>query len=375
MFVLGRFEYILDVIGHHKGFPTDEAMVYDANELSEAAERLGIAVNDHFDSEIELLLNEAQDFCTTLANKHCFGMCQEELASYAPTYQRGDDIQLKPFFQQIKYFMSRYIAEQASIVSARGSNVHQTTAYIEAMQTNRGLFERLCRLAKPLFEHDIPLYDLLFEEFDVLAAKEEDHLEIYVGRDGVHAYAARLGEIAAREVVLSATGSLSPVQDAVHLLYMVHNSHTIKEDAVTKDEYVRGHFNTKANVQIFDSGYQGSVPADILRHLGYDGALLDERIHLLNAMGNPLRRLKGLEADQYIGDIENAPKPEAAADTLVRNSNGELHYRRDSVGLDEQFLFVVLRSMTIRHFWVNEYVQLKDKLGMPTRSYKSKVVE
>lgn len=353
------FESVLDIIGHQKGFPTDEATVYDAGELAEATEHLGITVNTNFDSEIELLLNDAQDFCTTLANGHCSGMCIDELVSYTPTYQRDEQMYLKPFFQQIKYFISRFVAEQASIVSARDSSVSQTAAYIDSMRTNRSLFERLRRLAKPLFDHDIPLYDMLFDEFDTLAARDDNHLEIYVGRDGVHAYAARLGEIAAREVVSNETGDLSPVQDAVNLLYMVHNSHTIKADTSTKEEYVRSHFDADASVQIFDSGYQGSVPADILRQLGYDGAMLDARIHLLNSMGNPMRRLKSLDGDQYIGDIENAPKPEAAADTLVRNAQGELQYRRDTVGIDEQFLFVVLRSMTIRHFWVKEYLRLK----------------
>ncbi len=353
------FESVLDMIGHQKGFPTDEVTVYDAGELSAATEHLGIIVDAHFDSEIEQLLNDAQDFCMTLANGHCSGMCDDELVSYAPTYQRDEETHLKPFFQQIKYFMSRFVAEQATILSARDGTDNQTAAFVDAMRTNRGLFERLRRLAKPLFEHDIPLYDMLFDEFDTLAAKDDNHLEIYVGRDGVHAYAARIGEIAAREVVSTETGNMSPVQDAVNLLYLVHNSHTIKADISTKAEYVRRHFDANASVQIFDSGYLGSVPADILCHLGYDGAMLDARIHLLNSMGNPMRRLRSLVADQYIGDIENAPKPEAAADTLVRNNLGELRYRRDTVGVDEQFLFGVLRSMTIRHFWVKEYLRLK----------------
>ncbi|HMT19124.1 MAG TPA: hypothetical protein PKD15_03765, partial [Candidatus Saccharibacteria bacterium] len=348
------FESIFEETALNEGLH-DTVQTFEQSALiGEVATKLGITADNQLACSVLNAHGEMRRFCFEVAQFGFSTMSDIEKASYHPDFSPEAQPELKPFYRQLMYLLSRYITERVDRELAFEPNTSRSVHFSQSIDASVETLASVQNHIRSLFEYDIPVYDRLFETFDTIAQVEPESTEAYLGRDGIHAYYGRLGAIAARE---SANNSSD---DAIRLLYFVYSSNIKQAPARAKKDYIAQHVRPSEVVQYFDTGYSGSIPEDIMQTLGHDRALIESRIHLLNSSnGNPARRVRTLEADHYVGDIEAMPKPEGTALGLIAGIDGKEHYVRDCSSLEEQLKFGVLRSMTIRHYWLREYSHQK----------------
>jgi hypothetical protein len=358
-------ETIFDFLEKDLGFTSDTHTYPDETSFSEATELLGVTVDDEFTNRAGRLLSEASSFCSQVVNSSFVVMTTAERATYSPDYERGD-IPVKPFFQQLQYLLARFVTERVdSFDTFQEGTKPSNQDYLDALSEGIYALFSLPAQTERLFTHDLPVYDLVFDVFDRRARTDEDHLEIYLGRDGMYAYYGRLGEVAARGDVSNVGPEFEENFNDTRFKYMVYSTNIKHQPLELRQQYIGQHVSDGDSPHFFDTGFRGSIPEDILRVLGYSDEETDARIHLLNSGHNPndARRLETLSHNVDIHGIEDSPKPENSSMELKIVAGGLLGYTASKTSLVEQFKYQVMRTMLIRHFWIKEHAAIRRVLG------------
>lgn len=358
------FEVLLDAETHRMGIPNEIQNIPTLQEEEDAYDYLGLEASDGFALELPNLVQGCVRLSQSIFYSSLPCMSELERNSYLPTDKR-ELAQLKPFTEQVKYFSSRYVVEAVSIPRHLSGRYTLSDNYLQAMVSCRVALRDILNKVKGVFKNDIELYDNLFSYFDENKVQDEQHLEVYLGRDGIFAFYARLGETAAKGSINSEVQNVT--EHPARLMYMVYSTSVRHEENSVKSEYIGQHFTDEDEPQFFDTGYRGTIPADILQLMGVSINEIDDRIHLLNSSGNKARRVRTQPDDASICFIEELPKPEESAHGLSING-GEVEYKTRANSLGEQLSHQIIRSMVIRHFWLKEHLKIKEKLdeiGIP----------
>jgi hypothetical protein len=351
------FENVLDIVGEQQGLPVDAHTHPDDELLKESLAMLGLDIDRKLEEDIKELLISAKLFCWYMSHPGYSSMSQLERDSYDPKYQRTEDQQLKPFFQQMKYFMSRFITEDVERAKHNGDSETTRNQYQTAIYRCSSLVEELRSHTHNLFVKDFKAYDTTFDSFDDSQRRDPSQVEIYLGRDGIHAYHGRLGELAARGDVAVEIQELDLPSTPTRTLYLVYSRNLTKFHEEAKRLYLAQQIPEGINPQFFDTGYNGSIPIDIIATLGMDTRNASDHINMLNSFIQE-RRVKGLEANIQIDDIECSPKMEDTSVKLAVGEDGIFRYEARVNPLREQFIAQVIRSITMRHFWAKERTEL-----------------
>jgi len=212
---------------------------------------------------------------------------------------------------------------------------------------------------------DIPLYDKLYAEFDELRKTGRSPLEVYLGRDGIFAYIGRKALDAARfsDLSVEARQKLTTAGAAIKInpLYLVYPS-KFRDDLLP--EVKREYLNYKGvkeetDAYFYDTGFQGSVPEQIMNLMGFSRDEIDSRIRLLSAKNayDKRRRLRGLPGDEdnAVYTIESYPQDEHTASGLLRDvDTGSIkHYAKPQDPV-EQLQFSMIKQALARHYWIQE---------------------
>lgn len=362
------FETVLDIVGDQHGFPTDGHSHPNEHDLQVSLNHLGLFLDTHTENTIVELLSVTQNVCFKLSRGTIVGMSETERKSYDPEYDRENTPQLKPFFQQLKYYVSRYIVE--SFDSHRHNKAFPKSNnqyYADAIAQCKNLLEDVFSEVQKIYQHHVPAYDVLFERFDELHREDDSNLEVYLGRDGIHAFHGRIGQIAARgDVELEVDELDAPSPERI--VYVVYNR-AIRDgygplSGVHRTNYIKQFISEDDSPQFFDTGFRGSIPEDIINRLELVGSM-NERIHLLDVMnGFEDRRVKGLTRNAAGNVIESAPKSEESADMLtIDPQSGLIKYIAVPACLEDQFKFQIGRSVLMRHYWAKENARITNSLG------------
>lgn len=193
----------------------------------------------------------------------------------------------------------------------------------------------------------ITAYTGVFEDLDELNFNQE----VFIGRDGVYMYYAREAQRLAREGQSADTLS----RHVILLDYPTNFIHTLTPNE--SKEYLHDHGITDVSNTVFiDTGYSGSVPEHILRHVFnvQDDAEVDKRIVLISSTLNNNRQSKGVQRRGGGGAavVEESPKPHQKSDGVYRNTKAK---KLESFALPETpealLMHDVIQFMVMRHFY------------------------
>lgn len=288
--------------------------------------------------------------------------------------EKAQDNQLKSFEKQLTYYLCRAIVT----MTERGSNP------VETLVNNRddliSLLGEVPQLVEDVYKTDIPLYDKVLEEFDEMRNENPDMLEVYLSRDGVFAYIARRAQAAARGIAVRNDSEI-PDRDGEEQTIVPkyknmlinramigrHDDYDIPQDFADYTEeqqemikttvrtYVKQSGLVDEDVHFFDTGYVGSIPAEILSALGFSEEEADKRIHLISAEDRE-RRSEGLwfNRNSAVDEIEHE-RPQATRSAKgFRSENGTLIPVVERSSADNVFLHQVIKHVIHRHFFYRE---------------------
>lgn len=210
------------------------------------------------------------------------------------------------------------------------------------------------------FDVDIPLYEKLFNELDQLRENGREPHEVYLGRDGIYAYVARraldIGQRRAmswqeRKAARQAGQALG--RNVKYLVY----PRAFRDHVATgaKEQYLRQNGVVRESDPIFyDTGFQGSIPEQILGILGYNHSEMDERMKLLSAPKEK-RRVKGIDEAQrntIVNKIEYNAKPEEVAVGLYKDPvTGKISPVAQPSSPEEQFMFGMVKAAISNYYY------------------------
>jgi len=187
---------------------------------------------------------------------------------------------------------------------------------------------------KKLYSEHFPLYDIAFSELDDMRDNEPGLLEVYLGRDGIYAYVARhaqwsvasdrekAGEWKEPKCITYPRLFIQSLQESEKLAYM-------QSRGITKDE----------KLVMFDLCYNGSVPEDMLKTLGYSESEVDDNIFMLSAH-DPRRRFQSINPkyDKMVADMQYGPKMEKRAVGLHSDpETGDIEVLAEATDPEDQF--------------------------------------
>jgi len=226
---------------------------------------------------------------------------------------------------------------------------------------------------------DIPKYELLFNELDDLSSSNKK-TELYIGRDGIYAYEARRAIDVAKRRKLTGDKIKRRKALEIHPKYINYNS-TIKENFKEEDRrrYLQDNgVYPEDDLIIFDTGYRGSIPEQILKTLGrkdYDD--IQSRVKILGtdfyegnedvdlaaspeeyekALKYRSRIIKGIKNNlanyEHVGRIEERGKKYMTATGIFEDKNGKLKPAENPF-FNEYFFEYELIELVIRQYFYN----------------------
>ncbi len=207
---------------------------------------------------------------------------------------------------------------------------------------------------------DIPMYDLLYQDFERLKKEKGSIFEIYLGRDGIYAFEGRHAAGVAQRQLLK-----SGADDAKRPKYLVYprlfSQYLSRE---LKLKYLQQEGIVPENDPYFaDTGFRGSIPEDIMQTMNFPPSEFDRRIKLLSA-DNPDRQVSGMpdkSRETIINDIEHNSKMNYSSEGLWE-SNGHLKPIERPTSPQDQFNYLMIRQALIRHYWIKEYKRHQESL-------------
>lgn len=360
-------EVLLDHASDQDHTPSTQVPV-SQTQAEQAAQKLGMPITEDTKKALLKVANAASIFSSHVEAKGHSVMSRPERATYHPEYGVNQHVEhthpMKPFFNHAKYLASRFIIQGTrQLTEEYGSRSTDELRFCAI-----GLAERIFTTLEPtinsLFEDELPAYTKVLAYFDYLSLQNKNHTEVFLGRDGIGAYFARIGMLAARgDISTDRAGAVNPV-------YMVYNREIAKSHQ-TKDKqrYINQHIPPSTNydsLHFFDTGSRGSIPSEIIDILGAGISRREKhkKIHMLNSTLGKRRRAPWLPKNMCVQRIENLPKTERTTPGLTEQ-DGVMKYIRIPSSPEEQFQALIYRSVIMRHFWIEERRRLAQELGRP----------
>ena len=225
-----------------------------------------------------------------------------------------------------------------------------------------------------VLENDISLYDKLFTELDSIRETDKK-MELYIGRDGIYAYEGRRSIDTARRRKKTKEEKAQRKLLEIHPKYINYNSFIKNNfDEETKIKYLQDQgVDSSKDLIIFDTGYRGSIPEQILRSIGFSQEEIEKRIKILgtdfykNYESNyeedleektkiRNRLVKGIPYDlenyNKVARIEERPKRNLTSTGLYLNIQGKLT-PIEAPFLNEVSFHYDLIELTIRQYFYN----------------------
>lgn len=230
-----------------------------------------------------------------------------------------------------------------------------------------------------VIENDLPLYDKLFSELDSIRETDKK-VELYIGRDGIYAYEGRRAIDTARRRKKTKEEKAQRKLLEIHPKYINYNSFIKKNfDEETRVRYLQDQgVDSSQDLIIFDTGYRGSIPEQILRSIGFSQEEIEKRIKILGTdfyinsnagyeenlkEKNKIRKrvVRGIpnsiENYNKVSNIEERPKRHLTSSGLYINEQGKLTAIEAPL-LNEVSFHYDLIELTIRQYYFNrEYFQ------------------
>ena len=263
----------------------------------------------------------------------------------------------KSLLDNLRLLLARYFVLKSEGDLSSLPEIMQNTDIVPLLMKSLEKFSKI-------FEVDIPLYDILYDEFDKLKSEgERNPLEVFLGRDGVYAYLGRRAkDVAERRKMgpklrkkLKAEGKVIGIYPE-YLVYPRYFRDEVITDA--KVRYLASQGITKESDPVFfDTGYVGTIPEQILHILGFSPEEIEKRIHLLSA-SKEHRRIRGVSENvrnEIIDFVEDSSKPEKTATGLFRDPKIDMiHHVAEPTSPEEQFMFGMIEQAITRHYWLKE---------------------
>ena len=230
-----------------------------------------------------------------------------------------------------------------------------------------------------VLENDIPLYDKLFTELDSIRETDKK-VELYIGRDGIYAYEGRRAIDIARRKKKTKEEKAQRKLIEIHPKYINYNSFIKNNfDEETKIKYLQDQgVDSSKDLIIFDTGYRGSIPEQILRSIGFSQEEIEKRIKILGTdfyknyesnyeedleektkIRNRLVKEIPYDLENYnkVARIEERPKRFMTSTGLYFNKKGKLT-PIEAPFLNEISFHYDLIELTIRQYYFNrEYFE------------------
>jgi len=228
-------------------------------------------------------------------------------------------------------------------------------------------------------EKDIPKYNILFDDLNSLPNKNKK-FEVYLGRDGIYAYEARRATDVAKRRELRGDDKNKREEIKINPKYINFNT-LIKEHYSEEDRkrYLENNgIYPEQDLVIFDTGFTGSIPEQILKTLGFQDPDIDHRIKILgthyytnnqnlniNNVNPDLvekiqsRLAKGLKPTYanylHVDIIEERPKNTMSATGIYEDSNGKLK-PAEKPYFDKAYFQYSLIELVIRQYYFNREI-------------------
>jgi hypothetical protein len=230
-----------------------------------------------------------------------------------------------------------------------------------------------------VLENDIPLYDKLFTELDSIRETDKK-VELYIGRDGIYGYEGRRAIDIARRKKKTKEEKAQRKLIEIHPKYINYNSFIKNNfDEETKIKYLQDQgVDSSKDLIIFDTGYRGSIPEQILRSIGFSQEEIEKRIKILGTdfyknyesnyeedleektkIRNRLVKEIPYDLENYnkVARIEERPKRFMTSTGLYFNKKGKLT-PIEAPFLNEISFHYDLIELTIRQYYFNrEYFE------------------
>ncbi len=225
---------------------------------------------------------------------------------------------------------------------------------------NAGLGEALIKANKHylnVLDVDTPFYDKIYSEWDTKRIGEKDFQEIFLGRDGIYAFIGRRAQIYARRRMLRPDDiqkheSTMPT----YIVYPRYFRDYLSSEA--KSVYLRQSIEAPKAAHYYDTGFEGTIPQDIMSILGLPEDQWDARIRLLSA-NRRQRTVLGLIGDKQerntlVGNVEHNVKDENSATGLFENSDGRIEPISQPNSPSERLSFALIQQALHRHYYMQE---------------------
>ncbi|NCU37483.1 hypothetical protein EOL96_00240 [Candidatus Saccharibacteria bacterium] len=217
----------------------------------------------------------------------------------------------------------------------------------DVLQSANSSFEQVLRV-------DVDYYDKIFAEWDAKRIGSRDFQEVFLGRDGVYAYVGRRAQLFARRRKLGLRS------DAIFDFPTYLNyPRGFKDglDDTTKQVYLENKINP-GGAHYFDTGFNGSIPEDIMRVLGVSIEEWDARIRLLSSSlrDRTVLGLRGTkdERDQVVHTVEGHVKDVESAEGLYIAESGSLEPYAKPKSAGERLAFRFSQLALHRHYYTQE---------------------
>ena len=134
-------------------------------------------------------------------------------------------------------------------------------------------------------------------------------------------------------------------------------------DREIRKEYLLQEGITKqANPIFYDTGFEGTIPNEIMFLMGFPSEESNKSIKMLSAK-YPVHRIKGIPEDKR-GDIldyieENAKLEESAEGFVHNEKTGKIRHIAKPTSPEEQFFFMMIKQAITRHYWLQEHLRVE----------------
>lgn len=226
-------------------------------------------------------------------------------------------------------------------------------------------------------EKDIPKYELLFAELDSLQ-NQNKKFEVYLGRDGIYAFEGRRASdisrrrrITSKEFAERQKIKISPKYINFNTLIKEYYSEEDRKSYLESNDILPSH-----DLVIFDTGFTGSIPEQILKTLEFKDPDINNRIKILgtnyftnnenidlNEIGlEKMQRIqsrlvKGIKANYqsylHVDIIEERPKKDMTASGIYQDDNGKLR-PAEKPYFNVLFFHYELIELVIRQYFFNK---------------------
>jgi hypothetical protein len=258
----------------------------------------------------------------------------------------------------VQAFVAKYIMQKAG-----GDPAKMSDTILRERHNLASLLDRGYRGYMSAYNHDIPLYEILYREFDSERESGRNPMEIYLGRDGIYAYVGRRAQDATRKSKMgksrrderkaSGQGDVVTIKPK-YLVWSRLMAYELQRDvkqAFLEQESV----SLESDPIFYDTGYGGSIPVDIMRAMDFSEEEIERRIRLLSA-GSSNRRVRSLPENyrNAVEAIEDNDKDARRCPGVYKDKNGKIQTLNVPHSPESQFGYAMIKQSITRHFMIRE---------------------